>query len=164
MKLRKTNKLAIFKNSYDFLFKYFCVVVVVILTISFINAQFEGAEWTINGADLARIFLISFFGVAPSMIATIFIETSSPKGVRIKNAIRFLATAFLVIGTYAVIGSSSGGVTFSTIATFLIAYAAVSIYSFFNAMTIEIKEKDIAEQINNRLNEIHNAKNESHID
>lgn len=164
MKLRKINKMLILKNSYDFMFKYFCIVVVALLIASFANAWFAGNTWAIYEADLARILLISLFAILPSLACTIFIETISAKGVLVKNIIQFCLTALLTLSAYAIIEPSGSGLTFDTLITFLIVYAVIFIYSTLNAVTIEIKEKELADQINEKLNEIHNAQNESHID
>jgi len=43
-------------------------------------------------------------------------------------------------------------------------YAAIVGYSYFNATNIYIKEKELAEKINQQLDEFHKGKNATHPD
>jgi len=162
MKLRKEYRWAMFKALLDPTLKYFCVAVTALIIVNWSNAWFSDDNWTLYSQDLVRIFLIVFFGIFPTMMVEVFIETNSARGARTKNIVRFFITAIFVLGTYALIEPTGSGVTLGTIITFLLIYAAISVYSYFNATIIELKEKKLAEDINKRLNEIHKGENESH--
>jgi len=167
MRLRKKHKLAIFKALLGPMFKNFCVIVVVVMIISWARAWFLDAlslyeDWALHFSDLSRIFLIAFFSLLPSILLEVFVEASTARGQRAKKIIRFLAITVLVLGFFA-IEDGRGDFSFGigTVASFLLVYAAISIYFYFNAITIDIREKKLAEQINQQLDEIHSSENES---
>ncbi|MCL2170326.1 MAG: hypothetical protein FWB74_09935 [Defluviitaleaceae bacterium] len=162
MKLRKEHKMAIFKALLDTVFKYFCVVVTVLITVSWGRTWLNDGTWVLHSQDLMRILLVSFFGVFPNVMVEVFIETDSAKGARQKNIVRFGITALLVLGIDALIEQTYTGAPLGTVTTFLLVYIGISVYSYFNAINIELKEKKLAEDINERLNEIHKDENESH--
>ena len=164
MKIRKERKWDIFKAMLDAVFKYFCVVVTVLIVVNLGHTGLSGDNWTLQSHDLVRILLMSLMGILPSFLGHVFIETTSAKGVLHKNITIFIITSVLVLGAHNLIVPSGGGITLSVIVTFLLVYGAVRLYSYFNATTIELEEKNTAMQINQRLNEIHSGENESHQD
>ena len=166
MKLREKHKGAILKAALDTMFKYFCVVVVVLIVVNWGSAWFADGGWALYSQGLVSILLIALCGILPTLLVEVLVETTSAKGVRTKNAIRFITTAALVLGVYGMIqsaqASAQGGISLRVIGIFLLVYGGVNIYSYFNATTIEIEENNLAEKINQRLNEFHHTQNETH--
>lgn len=162
MTLRKEYRWVIFKGLLDAMFKYFCVVVMVLILIDWGYMWFAGNEWTLNSQALVRILVISFFGVVPSFIIEIFVAAQDAKAKRNKNIMRFGLTSLFVLGAYVLTATAQNGVTINTLINFLLVYGGIMLYSSFNATYIPLKERKLAEQINERLNEFHNSENETY--
>jgi len=163
MKLRKEHKLVVFKTLLDTMLKYFCMVTVAIIIVSWGSTWFSGDTWVLHSQDFILILLIAFLSVFPNIMMSVFVETNSSKGILAVYIIGFVITATLVIGAV-IIASPGGGITLGTIARFLLLYAVISIYSFKNSITIELQDKKLAEDINKQLDEIHKGENETHTD
>ena len=168
MKLRKQRVWAFYKASLDNKLKYFCIIIVLLILINWIGHWTAGNEgaWVLHSGDLGRIVLLSFFGMLPATLANMLVEATSTKGVLQINLITFVSTAALVLGMFAVL-EPSGGITLRTIVIFLGIYAVLSVYSYFNAAVVIIRDNEVADEINKRLGEIHSNEthgNETHTD
>ena len=164
MKLRKQRAWAFYRASLDSKLKYFCIIVVLLILIN------RGAELecALHGGELSRIFLMAFFGILPATLINMLVEATSTKGVLQMHLIIFASTAALILGTFALL-EPSRSITLRTIVIFLVIYAAITIYSYFNAAVVIIEENKVADEINKRLgefhkNETHSKENETHTD
>jgi len=164
MKWRKEYKWQIFKALLDPTLKYFCFAALIIILVGAVSAWFAGYSWALYGHGLLYVLLIAFLGVFPSSIMSVLVETNSTKGFLLVNVIRVVITATLILGTSVLVDPTGSGISLGTIVRFLIIYAAFSVYSYLNATNIEIKDKKVADEINQKLSEFHNGKNETHID
>jgi len=95
--------------------------------------------------------LLSFFGILPATLANVLVDATSTKGVLQINLITFAATAALVLGMFAIL-EPSGGITLRTIVIFLGIYAVISVYSYFNAAVVIIRDHEIADEIEQNQN------------
>ena len=162
MKLRREYKWVVFKALLDPILKYFCAVVLVLILVHGSNDWLAGNDWALYSQDLVGILLIAFFGVFPFLVSATFIEMDTIKGVLAVGIIRLVITVVLVLGTHALTWSTDSGITLGTIIRFFLIYVAFFVYSYFNAISINIEEKKLAEQINQQLDEFHKDENETH--
>lgn len=161
MKIRCERKWDIFKALFDPFFKYFCLVVTLLIVINWGSTWSADEVWTLDSEGLELFLLMALLGILPSFLANVFIETDSAKGVRLKKGLIFVITSLLVLGVHQLYASSDA-ISLGVILIFLAIYGGIYVYASFNATTIELKEKETAMAINERLNEIHRDENETH--
>jgi len=162
MKLRKEHKYAIFKELLDPMLKYFCVVTTALILVNWGCAWFSDNDWAFYSQDIVRVLLMAFFGVFTHAMITVFVETNTTKGVLAANVLRFVIIGMLVFGTLVIALPTEGNITLGTVAIFILIYAVVSVYSTKNAIILDLREKKLADDINQQLDEIHKAENETH--
>jgi hypothetical protein len=90
------------------------------------------------------------------------VEAVSTKGILFAKTLSFFLTAAPILGISALTQTTGSGITLRTIITFLLLYAAINVYSYFNATTLHLEEKKLADQINQHLDEFHKDENATH--
>jgi len=144
------------KDALKTIFHLFCALTTFILLFIAIQGTFLNREASFDGVDLFKLISVSFVSVLPSLI---FVgqETASRRKVIILRIIHFVLTAGAVFGClifYDWIDSASAVIT---VIFFLIVYITASVI-------IEIRDKKLADKLNERINAFHNTENETHRD
>jgi len=160
MKFRKKHKLTVLKALLAPMSNYFCIVALALIVINWVIAWFTGEGWVLYSQDLGRVLITAFVAVFPHMMMGIFVETTSAKDVLITHIALFIITALLVFGVLMLLDSN---IDLRTIITFFLAYASILAFTFKNAIIIDLRDKKLAGDINQQLDEIHKGENESHL-
>ncbi len=144
------------KDTLKYMFHIFCVITtfetLFIATESLIN----DSNFVLNAWELYKILIIAFTSVLP-MLIFVRSETASRMGMIIRKVIHFVLTS---------------GIVFSLLIYFkwMDAKNAVFIALFFLSIYIpahiigEIRAKQLADKLNERINAFHKAENATHPD
>jgi len=147
MKWRKQHKLPVFWAVLSQMFKYFCVVVTVLVVLNLANAWMTDNEWTHNRADLTHMLLMVLLSMVP-MLLFVFFEG----GIFLRLLHIFLTAGIPLI--YLAISPPGGSFTTHTIVTFLIVFVAVYGFGY-------LKDRRVTIKINKKLDAFRHDENAS---
>jgi hypothetical protein len=138
------------------LFHLFCALTTFILLFVAFQGTFLNREISFSGIDLFKLVSISFVSVLPSFIY-LGQENASHKKIIFLRSLHFILTAGAVFGCLILYGWIDSSTAIASILFFLITYITASVI-------IEIRDRKLANKLNEKINEFHNAENETHHD
>jgi len=142
------------KEELKFMFHLFCAITAFETIYMAIAAFVNGEGFTFTARDLYKIPLVALFGVIPVLI--LVRKEQVPKTELIlRRILHFIITAAVVLGSLVYFG-------------WLVVANAIVIIVFFLAIYIgayvveSVREKQLADKINERINAFHEAENATH--
>jgi len=147
MKWRKQYKLPIFWAALGQMFKYFCVVVTVLVVLNLVNAWTTDNEWAYHRTDLTHMLIMVFVSVLPMLIFVFF------EGGIFLRLFHIVLTAGISL-TYL---SLSDDITMRTIITFFVIFTAVYGLGY-------LKDRSLTIKINKKLDVFHSSENATNDD
>lgn len=136
------------------LFLLFCCVTTFLLLLIALQGVFLYPDLALGGMDMLKLMSISFASVLPSLIFL-----GSEKASRLKviflRILHFILTAGTVFGLQIIYGFMDATNAVYVAIVFLVIYTTAYII-------IEIREKRLADRLNEKINAFHNAENETH--
>ena len=156
MRWRRNNKWASFKLVADAMFKYFCIIVTMLLIITGVTAWLEGSDWALYSQDLLRYLLLAFAAVFPLLLLDVFFEPKTDHSLPAFKVIRIVLTIIFVLGTLLLL-EEPGGITIRTGVIFLVIFILIYGYSY-------LQNRQLATKVNKQLDALHRDENASHRD
>jgi len=150
---RKHNKWAAFKLVVDVMFKYFCIIVTMLLIITGIMAWLEGSDWLLHSQDLLRYLLLAFAAVLPILLEAFF----EVKTLLVLRAVHIALIVISVTTVLLLFGEPDQGITIRTGIIFLVIFASVYGYSY-------LQNRELAKKVNRQLDALHREENATHRD
>ena len=144
------------KEGLKILFHLFCALTTFIVLFIAFQAVFLNREASFGGIDLFKLISISFVSVLPSLIFLGQESASRRKSILLRS-LHFILTAGAVFGCLLLYGWIDTASAMWTVLFFLVVYISASV-------VIEVRDKKLADKLNEKINAFHNSENETHND
>ena len=142
------------KAALKYILILFCFCTTFIFFITGVIAVFISPDTLIDGRHILNALFLAFAATIPTLV---FVggENASRRGIFIRRAIHFFLTAGIIFGCLTYFEWMDATNIIYIILTFLIVYIVGTIIT-------EIREKKLADKLNERINAFHEAQNETH--
>jgi hypothetical protein len=136
------------------MFHIFCVITTFMLLFIGLQTVFFNPETVLYGYDMLGLIFTAFVSVLPTLI---FVgkDKTSYKGILFLRAVHFILTAGIVLGCVIYFEWVNTLNAVYYLIVFLVIYIIANIFS-------AIRNKKLADKLNERINAFHNAENETH--
>ena len=144
------------KNTLKTMFYLSCAVTTFLLLFIALQGVFLNSELAFSGMDMLKLMSIAFASSLPTLL---FIgqEEASHRRIIIIRILHFVLTAGTVFGLQTIYGVMNAANAIFVAVVFLVIYITAYII-------IEIRERKLADKLNERINAFHSAENETHDD